>query len=305
MMSRVVFIILMLFFVPSRRSEEMNRFSTKTPYIFTSQPSQNYPNFELKKAWAILRHGTRFPSKKVISRYDGLTAIRDEMLMKSKSLSDQQRSAFMRWKPMEIKLNNQKFLTKQGEHEHFQLGARFRERFPSLFEGSPSISFKHTPTQRTEVSAEKFIEGILPDQIEKFHSTVVERDDPILRPYKGCTLWRKTVKKNKTVSLKEKRAFVASSHVENLLNEFKEFTQIDHLTIEDVELIYTICGFETSWQYQLFDGSSVWCSIFQKDQLKIMEYLEDLEYYWIDGPGFEITRKVACKTVEDIFIQLE
>jgi hypothetical protein len=46
--------------------------------------------------------------------------------------------------------------------------------------------------------------------------------------------------------------------------------------------------------------------LFQNEQqLRIMEYLEDLEYYWIDGPGFEITRKVACKTVEDIFLQLE
>lgn len=138
------------------------------------------------------------------------------------------------------------------------------------------------------------------------HSTVVERDDPVLRPYKGCNLWRKTVKKNKTVSLKEKTAFATSSHVESLVKEFQEFTQIDHLTIDDLELIYTMCGFETSWQYQLLDGKSVWCSLFKNDkQLQVMEYLEDLKYYWIDGPGFEITRKVACRTADDILTRLE
>jgi multiple inositol-polyphosphate phosphatase/2,3-bisphosphoglycerate 3-phosphatase len=83
-------------------------------------------------------------------------------------------------------------------------------------------------------------------------------------------------------------------------------TQIDYLDFKDVELIYTICGYETAWRHKLFDGKSIWCSLFKNEKhLKIMEYLEDLEYYWIDGPGFEVTRKVACKTVEDMLEHLD
>lgn len=303
-MSSVVLMVLLLL-VPSSLSEVMSRYSTKTPYIFTQQSNRHYPNFEPKKVWAVLRHGTRLPSKKVISRYNGLINIRDELLEKSKLLSDKQRAAFERWKPMDIKLDHQKFLTKQGEQEHLLLGSRFRERFPTFFNGNSSFTFKHTPTQRTEVSAEKFIEGMFPDGV-RYQSTVVERDDPILRPYKGCPLWRATVKKNKEVSLKEHREFQSSKHVEDLVNELRDITQIDYLTIFDIELIYTMCGFETSWQYNLLNGESVWCMFFQnKKHLKVMEFLEDLEYYWIDGHGFEITRKVACKTVEDILLRLE
>lgn len=307
LMSRSVFVTVLLFLVsPCYTSEDMNRFATKTPYIFMSQPSQSYPNFQISKVWAVLRHGTRLPSKKVISRYNGLVEIRNEMLNKSLSLSDQQRTAFERWKPMAMKLEHQKFLTKQGEQEHIELGSRFRERFPEFSENS-SFTFKHTPTQRTEISAAKFIEGLFPGTSDKKHeSVVVERDDPVLRPYKGCHLWRKTVKKNKGVSLKEKWSFERSAYVEKIVSEFREFTKVDHLTIQDIELIYTTCGFETSWEYQLFDGKSVWCSLFRNEnQLKVMEFLEDLKYYWIDGHGFEITRRVACKTVEDIFVHLE
>lgn len=297
-------LVVLLFFVPLSLS--MSRFSTKSPYIFTPQSIQNYQNFEPKKIWAIVRHGTRLPGKKIISKYNGLVDIKDQILAKSKALSDQQREALERWKPMNIDLEQQKFLTKQGEQEQFQLGARFRERFPKLFNGKSSFMFKHTPTQRTELSAEKFIEGLLPGVDKEYNSSVVAADDKILRPYKSCQLWRTTVKKNKIVSLQEKRAFEASEHVTNLVNEFREFTQVDHLTIFDIEIIYTICGFETSWQYNLLDGKSTWCSLFQSEnQLKVMEYLEDLEYYWIDGPGFAITRKVACTTVKDIFNQLE
>lgn len=128
----------------------------------------------------------------------------------------------------------------------------------------------------------------------------VARDDPILRPYKGCSLWRKNVKKNPE-SLREKENFLQSHHVENMMNELREMTKIDYLDFRDVELIYTMCGYETAWRHSLFDGKSIWCSVFRKEaHLKIMEYLEDLEYFYIDGYGFEITRKLACRTVEDI-----
>ncbi|CRK90630.1 CLUMA_CG004332, isoform A [Clunio marinus] len=284
----------------------MNRFSTKNPYSFTHQTFISYPNFEPKKIWSILRHGTRLPSKKVISKYQSLVHIRDELLENSTLLSDQQRHAFKNWKPMDIQLEHQKFITKEGEQEHLLLGTRFRKRFPTFFKSMPSLTFKHTPTQRTQKSAEKFIQGLFPANGSNIKPIVVDRDDPVLRPYKGCSLWRKTVKKNKDVSLKEKRNFQSSELVDNVVNEFRSFTQIDHLTIDDIELIYTMCGFESSWNYKLFNGRSVWCSLFtNENHFKIMEFLEDLEYYWIDGYGYEITKNVACKTVNDIFINLD
>lgn len=96
-----------------------------------------------------------------------------------------------------------------------------------------------------------------------------------------------------------------SNQVDNLINELREITQIDYLDFKDIELIYTICGYETAWRHSLFNGRSIWCSLFKSEEnMKIMEYLEDMEYFYIDGPGFEITRKVACKTVNDIITHL-
>lgn len=285
-MMSVILFVLLLYSLPSSLSQDMNRYSTKTPYIFKQQIIENYPGFEAKKVWGLLRHGTRLPSKKLMSKYSGLVDIRDEMLRNSKSLSESQRKAFERWKPMDMKLEHQKFLTKEGEQEHLLLGSRFRERFPTFFDGSSNFTFKHTPTQRTQVSAEKFAQGLFASGETVNHKlTAVERDDPILRPYKQCQLWRATVKKNKEASLKEKRDFEASETVENLVNELRQLTQVDHLTVNDLEVMYTMCGFETSWQYELFDGQSLWCSLFNQPQLEILHYLEDLKYYWIDGHG--------------------
>jgi Histidine phosphatase superfamily (branch 2) len=136
--------------------------------------------------------------------------------------------------------------------------------------------------------------------LKNYEIEEVSRDDPILRPYKGCPLWRQNVKKNPE-TYETKNKFLNTHHVENMMNELREATQTEYLDFKDVELIYTMCGYETAWRHQLFDGKSIWCSVFKNENhLKIMEYVEDLDYYYIDGPGFEITRKVACQTVNDL-----
>jgi hypothetical protein len=225
-------------------------------------------------------------------------------LEKSKFFSKAEVEALKAWSPFPVSLDHQKYLTREGEEELLELGKRFKSFFPMFFnDDQTSFSFKHTPTQRTALSAKKYIEGLF-DASSNYEAIEVSRDDPVLRPYKGCPLWRKSVKKNPQ-SLNEHRRFVASSHVENMMNELREITRVDYLDFKDIELIYTICGYETAWRHSLFNGKSIWCSLFKNENhLKIMEYLEDLEYYYIDGPGFEITRKVACKTVNDLLEHL-
>lgn len=231
-----------------------------------------------------------------------LTTLRDELIEKSKFLSEKEIDAFKNWSPLPISLDQQKFLTKEGEEELFMLGQRFKAQFPTFFkdESATKFDFKHTPTERTNSSALYFIEGLFDQSASNYQSIEVAYDDEILRPYKGCNLWRKNVKDNPE-SLREKEKFLQSHHVENMMNELKELTKIDYLDFHEVELIYTMCGFETAWRHLLFNEKSIWCSLFRKEEhLKIMEYLEDLEYFYIDGYGFEITRKLACKTVDDI-----
>lgn len=259
-------------------------------------------NIENKKYY---RHGTRFPGKKVISKYLNLPSFRDELLKKSTYFSKTEREAFKAWTPLQISLDQQKYLTKEGEEELLELGKRFKLHFPMFFnDDQSSFSFKHTPTQRTNLSAKKFIEGLFGNENE-YKAIEVSRDDPVLRPYKGCPLWRTSVKKNPE-SLKEKIKFLESSQVENMMNKLKEITGIDYLDFKDIELIYTMCGYETAWRHKLFHGKSIWCSLFKdENHLKIMEYLEDLEYFYIDGYGFEVTRKVACNTVNDLLTNLD
>lgn len=284
------------------------RYSSKTPYVFEELGKYSHEGFELVKIWGLLRHGTRLPSIKQILRYNSLNDLKEVLLTNSQSLSALQRKAFDDWSPLEIPFENEKQLTEEGELELFGIGSRIRERYPQLAnQSTDKFLFKHTPTQRTEISALKFIEGLFSDadfSSEAFNVVKTPRDDKVLRPYKGCDHWRKNIKKNKPVSLKEKKKFINTDHVTKLVDEIRERTQILDLSSSDIMGIYILCGFETSWMYKPFEGRSVWCSLFSDDELKVMEYMRDLEYFWVDGPGFKITRSIACKTVEDLISNL-
>lgn len=61
--------------------------------------------------------------------------------------------------------------------------------------------------------------------------------------------------------------------------------------------MYMTCAFETAWTPAT---SSPWCALFDVDDLEKMQYRQDLEYYWIDGYGFELTYKQACPAVKDM-----
>merc|ERR1719369_2108688 len=71
------------------------------------------------------------------------------------------------------------------------------------------------------------------------------------------------------------------------------------LSIDDLDAMYVACNFEQAWKPS---KHSPWCSVFNTEQLKIMEYREDLEYYWVDGPHFPVTYEQACVLLADVYL---
>lgn len=63
-----------------------------------------------------------------------------------------------------------------------------------------------------------------------------------------------------------------------------------------------MCGFETAWTK---DETSPWCSLFDAESVRAFEFAEDLEYYYIDGYGSEITYRQACPAIVDMLNRLE
>lgn len=85
--------------------------------------------------------------------------------------------------------------------------------------------------------------------------------------------------------------------MKNAIERVQLKTGILNLIPSDLKLMYMTCAFETSWnKYQM----SPWCTVFDESVIKVMEFREDLEYYWVDGYGYPLTYKQACIAGRDL-----
>lgn len=99
------------------------------------------------------------------------------------------------------------------------------------------------------------------------------------------------------------RKFLQSNHMLDVLNHIRRKVKSPNLDANTVRLMYTVCAFETAWQRR--KEPSVWCQLFDRNNLQTLEFAEDLEYYWNDGYGYELTHQIACPAIADMFKHIE
>lgn len=120
--------------------------------------------------------------------------------------------------------------------------------------------------------------------------------------YKLCNRWQIEVDKNPQTFDNVRKFLKGNEMLAALKNVQRKIQQFD-ISVNDVRLIYTICAFETAWNRH--KEASVWCQLLDKNSLEILEFAEDLEYYWNDGYGYNLTYRIACPTVQDLFKHIE
>ncbi|XP_014272673.1 multiple inositol polyphosphate phosphatase 1 [Halyomorpha halys] len=294
-------------------SEVIFHLGTKTPYRIVANTNDSvveYPGCYPVKIFGIIRHGTRTPGNKVINKV--------KQIISTVKLSSHTKDAFaflegILWKSQAKKkwsslLNTgpEKILTTEGENEMMLLAHRFQNRFPSLLPkifSNSSYFLKYTDTQRTKESARHFAIGLFGEEAsDSVWFPKPPLQDPILRFYKLCDKWKKEVKKNPMTKY-ELNKYKTSPEVHNMQMQVSSRIGLNYtLSFETLHLIFTACAFETAWYPH---NSSAWCSPFDKKDIEIMEYFEELKYFWRDGYGYDINYKQACpllRKVTDFFM---
>ncbi|KAF7417554.1 hypothetical protein HZH68_000207 [Vespula germanica] len=289
------------------RASPKCRLGTKTPYRFIGYQNDTpieYPGCKPKKIWLVLRHGTRYPGKKnVPNMIKNLPELQKIILNNYKmNKTDLSRDTIIKLNKWKLKFTKDDMmnLAKEGENEMIDLGERYQSRFPTIMPETyhkKSYKFKYTATQRTEESAKHFAAGLFGWHNSKnVRYPKPKHKDPILRFYKLCTRWRHEVQKNKSAHI-EKTRFLKSEILATTVKNVSK--RIGHrVNYETVHLIYAMCAFETAW-YK--DVDSPWCELLSLDDFKILEFTDDIGYYWIDGYGYKITYEQACVVLLDIF----
>lgn len=77
---------------------------------------------------------------------------------------------------------------------------------------------------------------------------------------------------------------------------------VDRLEFDDVYIMYDLCRFE---QAKTPADVSVWCAAFDSEDLQVMEYYEELEYWHKNGYFYEINTQFACPLMENLVMTFD
>lgn len=220
---------------------------------------------------------------------------------KSDYLKEPVLSELRKWK-VSFNESENKLLTHEGEEELLLLGERYLNRFPKLLNehyNNATYKFRFTGTQRTEESAKNFAVGLFgrKESLYVWYPEPLHRD-PILRFYKLCDKWKVEVKKN-PATMREVELFREADALKGGVKQFSEELKLDQpLTVADCYEIYVACAFETAWAPA--EEPSPWCKILPLNLFKAYEYMEDMEYYYKDGYGYQVNHDQACVALKDM-----
>ena len=229
---------------------------------------------------------------------DQLEGLRDRIIGAEDGLCSRGKERLKLWK-REVDPSDQKLLHVEGEKELLGMGERWHARLPQLFDDyqESEFRFRATVKQRAKESGRFFASGLLGGDVQ-WEDPVLPHD-PVIRSYKLCNKWKTTVKKN-PASFEERRKFEVSEPVEAVRRQMSEQLDLHPiLTLEELDLLYVTCNFDLAWRSGPSAGP--WCDLFTKEQLEVMEYREDLDYYWVDGPGYPVTAAQSCPLIK-VFI---
>lgn len=255
--------------------------------------------------WQVMRHGTRYPMFVEHAVLKRLMKIRDKILRNDKDfhnvgLCAQDLQNLKDWK-FELQLNESNMLTSQGYEDMFSLAERLKSRFPDFFLGgfsSQRFLVQQTNSKRTEQSAITFLKGLF-GQDEQFPPTAA--NDYLLRGYMNCTTWKLDYATSEEIK-KHKTNFATSKWMTKVISEVtRKLGFFFDLEIYHINAMYLMCSYDKAFKP---NEVSPWCAVFTEEQLKILEYQEDMYYYYRHGYGMPINLKIACPLVRDLITRI-
>lgn len=258
----------------------------------------------------VIRHGTRYPSKKDVRKIDDMLNVVNKAVNSSgqRWIGD----LLLPWKNP-FSSDHDKLLASAGEEEMYYIAKELLKRFPSLLSHPyhpQNFDFISTGTSRAVQSAMAFAFGLFEGRGRlgptRFQPVAIMsreiNNDPLLRFFDVCPKYMAEVADNDTALLEYKK-FKRGEEMRNILQKVSTKMDIssNDFTEKTIVGMYTACIFEVA----TFNRENTWCQLFDDEDLLVLEYLSDLKHYWKRGYGYPITYEIGCPLLENIVSSLK
>ncbi|CAG9767401.1 unnamed protein product [Ceutorhynchus assimilis] len=292
-------------------------FASKTSYdSLTRRGGQQHivPGCKPIQFWSLNRQGTRLPEADEIQRLRRLQELKDEIVRnyeERKSYPDTGKLCFddynllRRWRWNDsITEERASSLTQQGINELKLLARKYRTKFPHLFNqpyNDQIYYFQYDMSDQAHDSYQAYIEGLFDQEFYRVHANTYGSNVQLKDP-RNCKEWQEKVENN-TELQEEHRKFQTSEEYRNMARQvFMRLGFRYNLNESLIQDIYDMCRYNKAWQV---DQPSPWCVAFTKDQLKFLEYGEDLKDYYNTGYGNDLVKNLGCGPIQDMYRKFE
>lgn len=283
-------------------------FSTKTSYFKVGNLKDKIQipeNCSPVKIWSLIRHGTRNPGDDdIIDMAEKLPIIKEKILdaydSRKGKLSPEDVDRFREWS-FNLTVDDESLLTASGRREQVELARKLKLDFPTLLNQTYSkekFEFRHTIKKRTLQSAQGFAEGLFPN-VDDIFMYPPEETEYLLRYYDYCPKWIDSVDENST-TYRERDLFLNGPEMKTVREKVIDTLGLSNedISLNDVELMYDMCRFDKAWNPEKI--SAAWCVGFDTDDLKVLEYAEELKYWYKNGYGSQLNTVTACPLMKNL-----
>ncbi|XP_008836079.1 multiple inositol polyphosphate phosphatase 1 [Nannospalax galili] len=258
---------------------------------------------------ALIRHGTRYPTTKQIRKLRQLQGV-----LQAHGPGDGRRglgAALADW-PLwyEDWMDGQ--LVEKGRQDMRQLALRLAGLFPDLFrrENFGHLRVVTSSKHRCVDSSAAFLQGLWqhyhpglpPPDVADMDCGPPRINDKLMRFFDHCEKFLTQVERNAT-ALYHVQAFKTGPEMQNILKKVAATLQVpvDNLNADLIQVAFFTCSFDLA----IKGVKSPWCDVFDIDDAKVLEYLNDLKQYWKRSYGYTINSRSSCALFQDIFQHLD
>lgn len=258
---------------------------------------------------ALIRHGTRYPTTKQIRKLRQLRGL----LQTRESVDGGSRvaAALDQW-PLWYDDWMDGQLVEKGRQDMRQLALRLAALFPDLFcrENYGRLRLITSSKHRCVDSSAAFLQGLWqhyhpglpPPDVSDMECDPPRVNDKLMRFFDHCEKFLTEVERNAT-ALYHVEAFKTGPEMQTVLKKVAAALQVpvNNLNADLIQVAFFTCSFDLAIQ----GVHSPWCDVFDVDDAKVLEYLNDLKQYWKRSYGYAINSRSSCNLFQDIFLHLD
>lgn len=251
------------------------------------------------------RHGIRYPAADDIEALNALSGNITELIEKADDKASRHLCKDVVGKVKSFRShwlrNHDNHVTGTGSAELEGIGERYKKLLPSILDPSKdgfSIEVGVSDKIRTTESASGFVKGLYGGSYdEKSNLHTVPRYDVTLY-HKACRDARSGIKPEKHKVIKKfRKETILTEMMAEVLGRLG--LPPDHMKFKDFKMLHELCSYNHA-----INGSSVWCTIFTTEDLKLLEYFDDInDYYSVHND--KALKRAPCAIMKELLSVME